>query len=291
MDPSQLLAQADKLVAKASSPGGFFSFLSGSLASELYEEATDLYRTAANSFKIKKQFVEAGDAFAQAAEAQKKAGNKNDFANNMVEAFKCYRLGGSDADTAARALEQAIEVFLLEGQFRRAANFQMELAETYPAAKAGEAYEKAGDWYAGDLAQALALKAYLKAADLKAEAGDYTGAVKQYQVVIAGAVGNNMAKWSLKDYYLKVVLCLLAQEDVVGAQQQIERGLAEEPLFEQTREYALCVAIIDAVREGDLQEFTDKVYEFDQFLKLDKLKTELLLTIKRKVEDEEDDLT
>ncbi|ODQ81098.1 hypothetical protein BABINDRAFT_6937 [Babjeviella inositovora NRRL Y-12698] len=293
MDPQELIRDADKKASVTS--GGFLSSFFGSSSLERYEEATDLYTQAANMYKVQKNYSKAGDAFVKAAACQKKAENANDNANCLIDAFKCFKQSNADLEKAIQCLEEAIQVFLLQGQFRRAANFEMDLAELYETmddlARAAHAYEQAGDWFAGDSAQALANKAYLKCADFKALLGEYQPAIKMYGIIIENSLGNNLSKWSLKDYFLKVVLCNMAQEDIVGAQNSLNKFLADDGSFESTREYKLAVDIVEAFQQGDSQLFTDKVYEYDQFSKLDKIKTQLLVNIKKLIAADEDDLT
>lgn len=293
MDPQELIQAGDK---KASGgPGGFFSALFGSSSLERYEEATELYTQAANTYKVRKSYTQAGDAFVKAAEAQKKAGSANDTANCLIDAFKCFKQASTDLPKAIACLEEAIQVFLLQGQFRRAANFQMDLAELHETMSnetaAAVAYEQAGDWFAGDSALALANKAYLKCADLRAAGGEYQKAITIYAQIIETSLGNNLSKWSLKDYFLKVVLCNMALQDVVGAQNALTKAVTEDPSFETTREHKLASDILAAYQQGDSQVFTDTVFEFDQFSKLDKVKTQLLVAVKRGIEEDEDDLT
>lgn len=291
LDPRALIAEAEKLSKPQS---GFFSFLGGSLLSRL-EDACDLRVQAANSYRLNKQFALAGQQFRQAAEIQKQLNNLNDVANHLIEAYKCYK--SESPPDAIECLEQAIHIFLTQnGQFRRAANFQMDLAALYELIadvdSATAAYEKAGDFYLTDHAEALSNKAYLKCADLNAGAGNYSKARDLYDTVIQNALGNSMTRWSLKEYFVKNLFCTLAMEDVVEAQKRLERYNDEEPSFAATREYKLVQEILELIQEGDPQRFSDVVYEYDQFSKLDKLKTQMLLRIKTSVvEKDGDDLT
>lgn len=292
LDPRQLIAEAEKL---AKPQTGFFSLLLGGSSSYRLEEASDLYVQAGNLYRLNKDFSLAGTQFVKASELQKKLNNQNDVANHLIEAYKCFKLV-SPTD-AIDALLKAIHIFLTNnGQFRRAANFQMDLAELYElindTENATAAYEKAGDYFSTDHAEALLNKAFLKCADLNAVAGNYSKAREQYDTVIKNSLGNNLTKWSLKDYFLKSLLCTLAMDDVVETEKRINLYGEDEPLWPSTRECKLVQDILDLIESGDVQAFSDRVYEYDQFSKLDKLKTQLLLKIKNSVvEKDDDDLT
>lgn len=292
LDPRALISEAEKL---AKPQTGFFSSLLGSLSSYRLEEATDLYVQAANSYRLNKDFAAAGDQFVRAADLQRKLNNHNDVANQLIEAYKCYKsVSPSDA---IDALLKAIHIFLTQnGQFRRAANFQMDLADLHESvgdvANATLAYEKAGDYFSTDHAEALANKAYVKCADLNAAAGDYSKARDLYDAIIKTSLGNNLTKWNLKDYFFKNLLCTLCLDDVVEAQKRLHAFADDEPLWPSTREFKLVEDILDSIQNGDVQAYSDRVYEYDQFSKLDKLKTQLLLKVKNSVvEKDDDDLT
>lgn len=292
LDPRSLIAEAEKLSKPQT---GFFSSLLGGSSLYRLEEASDLYVQAANLYRLNKDFSLAGTQFVRAADLQKLLNNQNDVANHLIEAYKCFK--AVSPQDAIDALTKAIHIFLTtNGQFRRAANFQMDLAELYEStgdvANATDSYEKAGDYFSTDHAEALLNKAYLKCADLNATAGEYSKARDLYDSVIKNSVGNNLSKWNLKDYFFKTLLCTLCMEDVVEAEKRLSRYSEDEPSWPQTREFKLVQDILDAVSSGDVQAYSDRVYEYDQFSKLDRLKTAMLLKIKNSVvEKDDDDLT
>lgn len=258
-----------------------------------YEEAADLFKEAANQFKLSKLGSKAGLAFEKSAQASVQSGNKDEAANTLVDAFKSYKQ--EDPASAVRCLEQAIGFFTARGQFRRAANFKMDLGQVYEEQlmdfpKAVESYQDAGDWFESDSAQALASKAFLKCADMSALQGEYLRANDMYKKIAQSALGNNLARWSLKDYFVKIVLCYLAADDRVAAMKYLEESVSLDHGFSTTKEYKLLADILEAVQDGDTQKFADVVFEFDQFSKLDNWKTTLLLKIKNAVITADEDL-
>lgn len=290
-DAKSLIAQAEKLSKPQT---GFFLFLSGS-SNDRLEDASDLYIQAANYYRLAKDFNNAGNQFVKASELQQKLGNHNDVANNLVEAYKCYKT--VSPHDAIDSLSKAIHIFLTQnGQFRRAANFMGDLAELYESVgdtdNAIKSYEQAGDYFSTDHADALANKSYLKSADLNAGAGNYAKAIELYDNIIKVANGSALSKWSLKDYFFKVILCNLCLGDPIEAQKKSEEYSNEDGNWQQSREFKLVNEIFESIEQGDSQGFSDKVFEYDQFSKLDKLKTQLLLKVKTTVveKDEYDDL-
>ena len=286
-DPKYLISEAEKLLKPQS---GFMLFFSG-LLTDRKEDALDCFVQAGNAYRLQKNYVDAGAQFVRALDIQTELGNHNEAANHLVEAYKCYK----DAlpSDAIEALKKAIHIFLTQnGQFRRAANFTGDLAELYE--KVGDqenailSYEQAGDYFLTDRADALASKSYLKCADLCAATGDYAKAIKFYDNIIKVALGNNLLRWLLKDYFFKVILCLLCMDDEIEALKRLEQYLGEEPLFELLREGQLLRDILEAIEAGDLEKFQEKVFDYDKFSKLDKLKTQLLLKVKNQVVSKEE---
>lgn len=86
-------------------------------------------------------------------------------------------------------------------------------------------------------------------------------------------------KWSVKDYLFKAGLCHLATGDPVSISRAMERYRDLDPTFPSTREYQLLADLSSAVEAGDQEQFSDKLFQFDQMSKLDKWKTSLLLKV------------
>lgn len=234
---------------------------------------------------------EGAEAYERAAAIQREINEPDDAANSFVEAYKSYKRA-EDPLNAARTLSEAIGHYTLKGNFRRAATYQQNLAELYELdlgdnKKAVEAYQTAGDWFLGDNAEALANKVFLKVADLAALDGNYPLAVQKYEQVAKASANNNLMRYSLKDYFLKAGLCYLAQKDLVGAKRAIEGYLDIDPTFKSTRECGLLSDIMEAISNGDDEEFSDKVFRFDQMSQLDKWKTTILLRVKETIEEED----
>lgn len=289
-NPESLIKEAENKLTPRT--GLFHTIFSGS-ASQRYEDAGDLFIRAANQYKLRKQGAKAGSAFEKAAEAQIKAENRDEAANSLVDAYKAYKL--EDPISAARTLEKAIEFFTGRGQFRRAANFKMDLAQLYREQlsdfpKAIQSYTDAGDWFESDSAQALASKAYLHAADLNALSNKFFPAVEIYRKVVNNSLNNNLAKWSIKDYFVKIVLCYLAGDDRVAATKYFEETSSLDGSFPTTKEHKFLADILESVQDGDADKLSEVVFEYDRFSRLDAWRTSILLVIKNKLSEAEDDL-
>ena len=286
-EADQMMAKADK---KATSSGGMSSWFSGGSASR-YEEAAELYTSAANQYRLAKRNRDAGAAFEKAAAMQLKTDEADDAANTYVEASKCYRK--EDSSKCIQMLEHAIDRFTKRGNFRRGANYRQQVAEIYEqdlmdAPKAMEAYETAADWLASDNAESQANKLFLKVAEIAGLEGDYARACQKFEQVASSSVQNGLTKWSVKEYYLKAGICHLCKNDTVAIKRAIENYITEDMTFASTKEYQLLNELAEDMENGDPEELTNHIFVYDQVMKLDKWKTTMLLRIKNQMSEEPD---
>ncbi|EMD42112.1 vesicular-fusion protein SEC17 [Gelatoporia subvermispora B] len=280
--PAQtLLEKADK---KANSSAGWFSS-----SSTKYEEAGDLYQQAANAFKIDKLFREAGDAHAREAECREKSNETNEAANAWWNAAKAYKRG--HPELAIQALTHTITHLTKGGRFRQAADREKEIGQIYlqelnHLRKACESFERAAEWYSQEDAQATANGCFKDAADLHAELEDYPQAIALYEQVANGSLNSALTKYSVKEYWLRSSLCALAMGDTITAKRNLGKYSALDTTFTSTREAKFVNILIEAIEAGDLEKFTAAVFEFDQITKLDNWKTNILLKVKRSIQEE-----
>lgn len=137
----------------------------------------------------------------------------------------------------------------------------------------------------------MANKLYLKVADLSALEGDYYKSIEHFEKVAATSVTNNLMKYSVKEYFLKSGLCLLAVGDMVATNRALDKYRDMDPTFTSTREHQLLVDLSETVEAGDQEAFADKLYQYDQISKLDKWKTTILLRIKNAIEEKGEDFS
>lgn len=96
-------------------------------------------------------------------------------------------------------------------------------------------------------------------------------------------------KYSVKDYFLKAGICHLASGDLVAAQRALERYTEMDPQFSTQRECMLLKDLCEAVEAKSQEQFTDKLFQYDQVSKLDKWKTTILVRVKNSIEEAEDE--
>ena len=78
----------------------------------------------------------------------------------------------------------------------------------------------------------------------------------------------------------------VALQDTVTARRNLTKYSSLDTTFSSTREAKFVNILIDAIESGDQEMFTAAVFEFDQVIKLDNWKTNILLKIKRGISEE-----
>ncbi|KAK6359348.1 vesicular-fusion protein S17 [Orbilia brochopaga] len=293
MDGRSLLLKAQKEESSATG-SGLLGIFGGSKQDRL-EQAIETYAQAANAFRTSGQGQEAGAAFEKAAQLSKAANEHNDAANYLVEAFKSYKK--THPQDAARCMDQAIEHYRLTN-LRRAATNKQTLAELYEndigdKAQAIVEYEKAGEWFSNDNADALGNKCFIKAADLHAETGHPEKSVPIYESIARASLNNNLMKWSVKDYLFKAALCHLATKDVIATKRALlQEYPTMEPAFAPgTMEQLFLLNLLDCVENPDPAAFFQNVMQYKERYPLDNWKLDVLAKTQKSIEDSAEDLT
>ncbi|KAF3910638.1 hypothetical protein ABW21_db0205008 [Orbilia brochopaga] len=293
MDGRSLLIKAQKEEASASGSSllGFF----GGTKSDRLELAIENYSHAGNAFRTAGEGQEAGAAFEKAAALSRSINEQNDSANYLVEAFKSYKK--TNPQDAARCMAQAIEHYSITN-LRRAATNKQTLAELFEndigdKVQAIAEYEKAGEWFSNDNADALGNKCYLKAADLLAETGHPEKAVTIYENIARGSLNNNLMKWSVKEYLFKAALCHLATKDVIATKRALlQEYPAMEPAFAPgTMEQLFLMNLLECVENSDPAAFFQNVIQYKTRYPLDNWKLDILAKTQKSIEEAAEDLT
>ncbi|XP_002520820.2 alpha-soluble NSF attachment protein 2 [Ricinus communis] len=261
-----------------------------------YEDASDLFDKAANSFKLAKSWDRAGSTYVKLANCHLKLDSKHEAAQAYVDAAHCYKK--TTANEAISCLGQAVEMFCDIGRISMAARYYKEIAELYESEanveKAMDFYEKAADFFQGEEVTTSANQCKQKVAQFAAQLEQYQKAIEIYEEIARHSLSNNLLKYGVKGHLLNAGICHLCKGDVVSVTNALERYQDLDPTFSGTREYRLLADVAAAIDEEDVAKFTDVVKEFDSMTPLDSWKTTLLLRVKEKLkakELEEDDLT
>jgi alpha-soluble NSF attachment protein len=309
-------------IKQEKSATGGFSFFGGK--QEKYEKAVEMYRSAANAYRVKLTSIDDPEttslAISQAGSALESAARictdnleePLDAVNIYNEAFKLYH--EVQPEKAAAMLEQAINKQKQLGRWRPAATNTESLAQHYQQvlgnnAKAIEAYKDTLKCYKQDPAPALENKITLALSDLQALEGDYRSAIDGYEAAADKAQNNNLLAWNIKNYLFQAGICHLAtgvcclshsssqpitntlQQDMVATSRAFDEWRSKYTQFTSAREFQLLNDLKEAVEQGDQDMFADRLFQFDQMQKLNKWQTTVLLRIKEKIESLDEDFS
>jgi len=282
--------KARELVAKAQKKlGSWFASFSGSK----YEEAEELYKKAANQFKVAKSWDEAGEAFERAAECALKQQSPHDTATSYMEAANCYKK--TNATKSLRCFREVVSLHIDLGRFTQAAKVQKEIGELLEAegdaAAACDEYQKSVDYYEAEDSNSQASQVLLKIAGLSTTTKDYERAISIYERVAIASLENNLLRFSVKGYLLNAGICRMAAGDPGKSRSDLERYEGMDASFTTTREGQFLRALVEAFEALDEDTFTEVIRGFDEVSRLDAQKTTLLLEVKNKIKQQEEDIT
>ncbi|XP_057431180.1 alpha-soluble NSF attachment protein 2-like [Lotus japonicus] len=261
-----------------------------------YEDASDLFDKAANSFKLAKSWDKAGSTYLRLASCHLKLESKHEAAQAYVDAAHCYKK--TNIKEAVSCLDHAVNIFCDIGRLSMAARYLKEIAELHESEQNIEQavvyFEKAADFFQNEEVTTSANQCKQKVAQFAAQLEQYQKSIEIYEEIARQSLSNNLLKYGVKGHLLNAGICQLCKGDVVAISNALERYQELDPTFSGTREYRLLADIAAALDEEDVVKFTDVVKDFDSMTPLDSWKTTLLLRVKEKLkakELEEDDLT
>lgn len=281
----QLLAEADK---KLKSAQGFFGSMFN--AESKIIDACELYTNAANAFKMAKKWSAAGSAFSKSAELQLKLTNKHEAATNYGEAANCYKK--SEPHKAVECLQKGNEIYTDMGRFTMAAKNHMSIAEIYENEIADldnaiRHFEQAADYFKGEESHSSANKCLLQVARYSAQMENYERAIEIFEQVGKSALDSALLKTSAKEYFFKAALCHLCI-DTLNATQAVAKYSEIFPAFHNSREFNFITTLANRLEDQDLDGFTAAVADYDAISRLDQWYTDILLRIKKQLQDAND---
>lgn len=282
----KFLEEAEK---KLKSSGSIMSSLFGSGSSKL-DDASELYQKAGNCFKMAKNWTAAGRAFCQSAEIQLKQNTKHDAANMYNEAANAYKK--ADPQEALNCLLKSCDIYIDMGRLVMAAKQYQVIAELYETdvvdiPNAIVYYEKAADLFKTEENNAAANKCLLKVAQFSAQLEKYARAIEIYEQVGTASIDNPLLKYGAKDHFFRAGLCHLCI-DHLNCQQAIDRYQSILASFADSREYNFLKQLMLSVEENNVDNFTNAVKDYDNISRLDNWCTNLLLKVKKSLNEEPD---
>jgi alpha-soluble NSF attachment protein len=275
--------RADALVEKTEKKLNSFSLFSSQ--SSRLEEAEENFFKATSLYKVAKKYAKAGETFRKLANVRVKLDNKFEAAtayNDAANAFKNVSI-----PDAIKCLQDSSALYVDIGKFSNAARAQKEMGEHYESEgdkeNAIKAFETAASYHGGEGAASHENACRLKAAHLYALLEKYPQAIEIFETVGMACAENTLAKYTAKEHFFKAGLCHFCVGDTSVIERALQKYCDWDPSFSTQRENKLLVAILEAFKSLEVDEFTAAVAEFDSISKLDSWKTTILLRIKEAI--------
>jgi alpha-soluble NSF attachment protein len=261
--------------------GGFLAKLFGG---PRYDEAQDCFQQAANQFKLAKDWDQAAQAFERCAYCANKSSSQNDEANFYTEAGNVLKKVSTQ-----RACEQFEKAIVLQGnggKFQQAGKLLMTIAELLEAGsletkQVKDYYKRAAEMFELDEhGKSNLTKCNLKVAEFAAKDGELQEAIRIFESEGEKALQNNLLQFNAKDRFLNAGILHLVEGDSVSVNIAVDKYRSLDPRFASSREGELLGNLAAAFEGGDVELFTDKLFEYDQVTKLDAWRTDLLVKVK-----------
>ena len=289
----------DELVRKAHNKlaPGFFGKVFSSKESR-QDEANELLSSAANIYKIQKNWKKAGETFEELARLETEQGNNTAY-THYQDAAHCFSF--VDKVRSNANLDKAIESCEKNGKYMQAGKLAQKIAaefeENFDYAQAIDKYKKAAEYFSMESqnTKTMQQQCLLKVADLMCISNHkdmFTEAPKIYEKLGMQYLTVPLLKSSAKDMFFKNVVCYIAKKDEVTAEVNLKKYLLEDPTFDDTRDSKFLKAIIKCITDPvDPETFRKEVQSYKTVRELDKWKLNMFaMAIKNIEKDEMEDI-
>jgi len=285
----------DELVRKAHSKltPGFLGKMFSSKESR-QEEATDLLTSAANIYKIRKDWKKAGETYEEIARLEVEQGGSTAYVHYQ-NAAHCFSF--VDKVKSNQMLDAAIESCVKVGKYMQAGKTAQRIAteceENFDYPNAIDKYKKAAEYFAMESqnTKSMQQQCLLKVADLMCISNHkdmFTEAPKIYEKLGMQYLTVPLLKSSAKDMFFKNVMCYVAKKDEVTAEVNLKKYLLEDPTFDDTRDSKFLKAVIKCITEPyDVEGFRKEVQSYKTVRELDKWKLNMFALAIKNIEKDD----
>ena len=291
-NPDELVRKAhDKLTP------GFFGKMFSSKESRS-EEALELLSSAANMYKIRKNWAKAGETYEELARLDRESGGGMGY-SYYQDAAHCFSF--VDKARSDQNLDRAIESCERAGKYMQAGKIAQRIANDYETnfnyEKAIEKYKKAAEFYAMESqnTKSMQQQCLVKVADLMCISKHkdmFQEAPKIYEKLGMQYLTVPLLKSSAKDMFFKCVMIFIAKKDEVSAEVALKKYLLEDPTFDDTRDSKFLKNAIKFISDPpDPEGFRKEIQSYKTLRELDKWKlTMFAMAIENIERENEEDL-
>ena len=285
----------DELVRKAHSkltPGLLGKMFSSKESRQ--EEAAELLTSAANIYKIRKDWKKAGETYEEIARLELEQGGSTAYVHYQ-NAAHCFSF--VDKVRSNQNLDAAIESCVKAGKYMQAGKTAQRIAteceENFDYPNAIDKYKKAAEYFAMESqnTKSMQQQCLLKVADLMCISNHkdmFTEAPKIYEKLGMQYLTVPLLKSSAKDMFFKNVMCYVAKKDEVTAEVNLKKYLLEDPTFDDTRDSKFLKGVIKCITEPyDVDGFRKEVQNYKTVRELDKWKLNMFAMAIKNIEKDD----
>jgi alpha-soluble NSF attachment protein len=260
-----------------------------------YTDAADLFVKSGNSYKSIREWAKAGLAYQRAADCHLQVNDLTSAAQTAADSGKMYAKSPETAPQAIAAFRQAVQIYRENSKPTNAARLLVEAAKLFQDGgdvdSAIEALTDAAQLYDDENQPLQAVTQLSAVADLKSLQKKWLEAARAYKDVGLRRCADRLTQLAAGEFFTRAVLCQMAGDDAVGAEQMLAEFVSANPGWERSREHAMLADCLKAWDQKSPEAFSTAVAEYDQIKRLDAWTTETLLIVKHFIEGEEDDIT
>jgi len=258
------------------------------------EESSELFTSASHKYKYIGAYDKAANACINAAKCHVELGGSHNFyqgASSYIDGSKMIlKNDPNDTKNAISCLDKAVNLYIDDGRFSNAAKCKIEIGAIYEkhndVENAINSFLKAIEWIDDTTDHHTLSATKLRIAHLYTGLKKFQDAAKLFEETAFGYMDTPTMRWSTPRYMFKAVLCILANDDFVGAQNAIERYKMICSTFETTSDYKFLSEIMTHYESNSIVDYVDSVVDYDSITKMDQWTIDVLLSIKRTIDRE-----
>jgi alpha-soluble NSF attachment protein len=230
---------------------GMLESIFGFGKSQKYEDASQSFSQAGNSYKVANNWQSAGEMFLKAADINQMVSDSSqtDTINYIVEAGNSFKKI-SPVD-AINAFQKAIQLYSSSGRYDQAAKYYKEIAEIFETDgnmdEALNSYQSAADIFSSNNAKTKADPCLLKIATISCEKDDFTRAGDIYETIGRTKMESDLGKYAAKGNFFHCLLCHLASGDSVCTREKLDAFSNIDFSFASSREGEFIVKILEVI--------------------------------------------
>lgn len=251
------------------------------------------YPQAGAQFKIAKNWISAGQAFAEAGNLfLNKCGDRSDGIASYAEAGRAY--SNEDAPKAIYYLQLAGQMQMDDNRFSPAAKFFGDIATLYAdkldePKKAIEANLLTADCYYNTNSKTTAHSYLVKACDLYVVTQQYSEAVALWEKICSETPESMSSR--VEDYCFKALLVTFMIEAkarsgaATRTAAKIEEYNDKYPRTEDSPKFKFIGDLVVAYNDMDEPKFSETLHKYDRIYKIDNFTASMLYEVKKAIID------